>query len=284
VAFAVHLWILRRHDDLEVGYLEFMHAGQLLLFCALASWELSWNINRALQASPVWGHIAWAIVPAAALGLLSTRAERLPWPVRGRPSTYMTAAGAPLALYLCAWIVFANNASDGNAAPLPYVPLLNPLDLAQLAAWLCVVAWLRGMKRLDIADYAGDNPILCYGGIGAIAFIALNGTLLRALHHLAGVQYRLEPMLSSMLVQSALSIFWSALALCAMVAASRLRVRPLWIAGAGLMGVVVAKLFLIDLSNIGGIERIVSFIVVGVLMLVIGYLSPVPPRAQEQAQ
>jgi uncharacterized membrane protein len=112
----------------------------------------------------------------------------------------------------------------------------------------------------------------------------LNGTLLRALHHLTGVQYRLEPMLSSMLVQSALSIFWSALALCAMVAASRLRVRPLWIAGAGLMGVVVAKLFLIDLSNIGGIERIVSFIVVGVLMLVIGYLSPVPPRAQEQAQ
>jgi uncharacterized membrane protein len=279
-AFAVHLWILRRHDDLELGYLEFMHAGQLLLFCALASWELSWNINRALEASPVWGHIAWAIVPAAALGLLSTRAERLPWPVRGRLSIYMTAAGAPLALYLCAWIVFANIASNGNAAPLPYVPLLNPLDLAQLAAWLCVVAWLRGMKRLDIADYAGDNPILCYGGIGAIAFVALNGTLLRALHHLADVPYRLEPMLSSMLVQAALSIFWSALALCAMVAASRLRVRPLWITGAGLMGVVVVKLFLIDLSNIGGIERIVSFIGVGALLLVIGYVAPVPPRQE----
>jgi uncharacterized membrane protein len=89
-------------------------------------------------------------------------------------------------------------------------------------------------------------------------------------------------MLSSMLVQAALSIFWSALALCAMVAASRMRVRALWITGAALMGVVVLKLFAIDLSNIGGIERIVSFIVVGVLMLVIGYLSPVPPRALEQ--
>ena len=283
LAFAVHLWILRRHDVAELRYLDFMHAGQVLLFCALCSWELGWNINRALQASPVWGHIAWAIVPAAVLALLSTRAERLPWPVRGRTPVYMTAAGAPLAIYLCAWVAFANLASDGNAAPLPYVPLLNPLDLAQLAAWLCVVAWLRGLKRLDIADYVRDNPILCYGGIGAIAFIGLNGTLLRALHHLAEVPYRLEPMLSSMLVQAALSIFWSALALCAMVAASRMRVRPLWITGAALMGVVVVKLFVIDLSNIGGIERIVSFIVVGVLMLVIGYLSPVPPRAQEQS-
>ena len=43
--------------------------------------------------------------------------------------------------------------------------------------------------------------------------------------------------------------------------------------------VVVAKLFLIDLSNIGGIERIVSFIGVGILMLVIGYVAPLPPKS-----
>ena len=71
------------------------------------------------------------------------------------------------------------------------------------------------------------------------------------------------------------------LALCAMVVATRLRLRALWIVGAGLMGVVVLKLFLVDLSNVGGVERIVSFIGVGVLMLLIGYLSPVPPKTQE---
>jgi len=218
------------------------------------------------------------------LVLLSAQAERLPWPVRGHIPTYMTAAGAPLAIYLCAWIVFANAASDGNASPLSYVPLLNPLDLAQIAALLCTVTWLRGLKRLDIADYAADSPLLIYGLIGAVAFIGLNGALLRALHHLASVPYRLDTMLSSMLVQAALSIFWSILALCAMVVATRMRARPLWIAGASLMGVVVVKLFLLDLSSISGIERIVSFIGVGVLMLVIGYLSPVPPRAQEQSQ
>ncbi len=47
------------------------------------------------------------------------------------------------------------------------------------------------------------------------------------------------------------------------------------------MAVVVAKLFLVDLSSVGTVTRIVSFIGVGVLMLLIGYFSPVPPRSRE---
>jgi len=39
----------------------------------------------------------------------------------------------------------------------------------------------------------------------------------------------------------------------------------------------------VDLSNIGGVERIVSFIGVGLLMLLIGYVSPVPPKTPETA-
>jgi len=50
------------------------------------------------------------------------------------------------------------------------------------------------------------------------------------------------------------------------------------------MGVVVVKLFIVDLSRVTGIGRIVSFIAVGVLMLVIGYFSPVPPRKPEPSQ
>jgi uncharacterized membrane protein len=91
-------------------------------------------------------------------------------------------------------------------------------------------------------------------------------------------------MLRSMLVQAAFSIFWSVLALCTMLFATRHTLRALWLTGAGLMAVVVIKLFFIDLSNVGGIERIVSFIGVGLLMLVIGYVSPVPPRAAREGK
>jgi len=47
-----------------------------------------------------------------------------------------------------------------------------------------------------------------------------------------------------------------------------------------LLAVVVVKLFAVDLSRIGSVERIVSFIGVGLLLLAIGYLAPVPARKE----
>ena len=280
-AFGVHLWLLRRHEEAVHGYTQFLHAGELWLFAALASWELGWATDQLVAGGHVWSTIAWAVVPGVLLGLLAARGERLPWPVRGRVATYALLGAAPLAVFLLGWALVVNFTSDGNASPLPYFPLVNPLDLAQFAAVLAVVAWLRWVNKLHLGDYFGDTPWVTYGALGLVAFVALNGALLRTLHHWAGVPLVLDALLESMLVQAALSIFWTVLALCAMVVATRLRLRALWIVGAGLMGVVVLKLFLVDLSNVGGVERIVSFIGVGVLMLLIGYLSPVPPKTQE---
>lgn len=56
--------------------------------------------------------------------------------------------------------------------------------------------------------------------------------------------------------------------------------RELWLIGAGLLGIVVLKLFVVELSSSGTIERIISFIVVGVLMLLIGYFAPLPPKEE----
>jgi uncharacterized membrane protein len=49
------------------------------------------------------------------------------------------------------------------------------------------------------------------------------------------------------------------------------------------MGAVVVKLFVVDLSQLSGIERIVSFLGVGGLMLLMGYFVPLPPKAVEAA-
>ncbi|HTT39698.1 MAG TPA: DUF2339 domain-containing protein [Burkholderiales bacterium] len=283
-AFGAHLWLLRRHEESASGYTRFLHAAGLWLFVGLASWQLEWTTDQLIAGGAAWSTIAWAVVPGIVLGLLATRGERMAWPVRGRVATYALLGAAPLAVLLLAWTVVVNFISDGDASPLPYVPLLNPLDLAQVAAVLAVVLWLRWVDKLHLGDYFGDTPGLTYGALGLVAFVALNGMVLRALHHWAGVPFVLDTLLESMLVQAALSIFWTVLALCAMVVASRLRVRALWIVGASLMGVVVLKLFLVDLSNVGGVERIVSFIGVGVLMLLVGYLSPVPPKTQEGTQ
>jgi uncharacterized membrane protein len=52
----------------------------------------------------------------------------------------------------------------------------------------------------------------------------------------------------------------------------------LWMIGAGLLGLTIAKLMLIDLANRNGFERIVAFITVGLITLAIGYFAPVPPK------
>ena len=62
----------------------------------------------------------------------------------------------------------------------------------------------------------------------------------------------------------------------AMLLASRKLMRPVWIAGAALIAVVLVKMFFIDLDASGTVERIVSFLVVGGLLVATGYFSPIP--------
>jgi uncharacterized membrane protein len=69
-----------------------------------------------------------------------------------------------------------------------------------------------------------------------------------------------------------------------MVFSTRKGIRPAWAAGAGLLAAIVIKLFLVDLSNTGTVARIVSFVGAGVLLLIVGYMSPVPPRVLKETE
>ncbi len=71
---------------------------------------------------------------------------------------------------------------------------------------------------------------------------------------------------------------WSLLAIAAMLLAKHYARRIPWMVGFGLLIVVVLKLFVVELAHSGTIERIVSFIAVGLLLLLIGYFVPLPPR------
>jgi len=180
------------------------------------------------------------------------------------------------------WIV-VNFVSDGDPAPLPYVPVLNPLDLAQVGVVLVVALWLVRGRRLELPLLSRLPFTYVQLELAAAAFVWANAVLLRTLHHWADVPFNLEDMLSSSLVQTAFSILWSLMALGTMVMGTRRHWRAVWIAGAAIMAAVVAKLFLVDLASVGTIERIVSFLAVGIFMLIVGYFSPVPPRARESA-
>lgn len=51
--------------------------------------------------------------------------------------------------------------------------------------------------------------------------------------------------------------------------------------GISLLGIVVLKLVVIDLSQTDTIWRVVSFLGAGSLILLISYLAPLPPEQEE---
>ena len=242
-------------------------------------WLMIWPvgaywITRALEGSgadPAWANFlpAWLMMGGLAWVMRRVRADG--WPVAPVAAWYRDVL-LPLG---CAWslllVAVWNVTQDGAMAPLPYVPLANPLDLTSVFALLLCVAGYR-LKQAQLLPYRPQ--LLAAGAIAAYAW--LNLALLRTVSHYLDVPYRAEALFASQFVQAMLSLLWSVTALLMMRHAARRQLRQLWIAGAVLLGVVVAKLFLVDLSNVGGVERIVSFLGVGALMVGIGYLAPFP--------
>ena len=158
------------------------------------------------------------------------------------------------------------------------MPFLNPLDIAVGLALWSIVRWLRQAWRAGTSVLPLDLQRWLIGATVAVTFLWLNAVLFRSMHHWRDVPYTFQALMSDTGVQAALSIFWTLLALGAMLRANRSGQRLVWFVAAALMAVVVAKLFLVDLARVATVERIVSFLVVGGLMLVIGYFSPLPPK------
>ena len=130
------------------------------------------------------------------------------WPVRAAPAAYAQVGGAVLAAGLWLWTLVANVASDGTAAPLPHLPLVNPLDVGVALALVAVVLWLRTV---------GQAPRRrCSAAVAAAGFVWLNAILVRAFHHYDDVPYRVDAWLDSLAVQSGIALLWSLTALVAM--------------------------------------------------------------------
>ena len=257
------------------GLLRIVHAFSAFALTAQVAWEASEWIGRATPAHTAWVACGAALPAIAGLWIV-TRSRDLPrWPFTLHGDAYAIGAGTPVAGLLALWFVAVNALSPGDVSPLPYVPLANPLDLTLLAALAALLGWAR--------RFAGMPAQALYGWLGVGLFVALNGVVLRTAHHWGDIPWRLPALLASKPLQASLTLAWSATAVAVMFAATRRRLRPLWMVGAALLAVVVAKLFLIDLGALSGLPRVVAFLGVGILLLGIGYLSPLPPAAEEDA-
>lgn len=167
--------------------------------------------------------------------------------------------------------------SPGDAHPLPWLPVANPAELTQWAILALAAQWLYTGTAPAVMQRA-RVPVLSVTG-----FIAITSLTLRAVHHWGAVAWT-PALFGSSLAQTSLTVVWSVLGVVAWVWGSRRGQRVLWIVGAVLMTVVLAKLILVDRQHLGNLLGIASFIAYGLLCTVVGYFAPAPPRQPQTVE
>ncbi|ROM63842.1 hypothetical protein BK653_24900 [Pseudomonas brassicacearum] len=280
--FGVHFLSLKRlAPTLPARARSTAHVLGCWLLIGVLALELRYGLLLLSEQYNAWRWLGWSILPSLYLVLMAAP-RAWPWPVSAQPREYRVYAAAPLALLMLGWFWLANTFSDGTAEPLPYVPLLNPLELGLLFALFGVYVWARSaVAQLAIRWAHAEQVAQLIAGVSLFAFFT--ALVMRTAHHWMGVAFELDALLESMFVQAGLSIVWTLIALGLMIGGHLRHRREVWLIGAALIAVVVAKLFFVELSNRGGLARIVSFIGVGVLLLVVGYFAPLPPKRPETA-
>ncbi len=257
---------------LRVGDSGFARAAQFV-------WWLLWPFAASLLlvhlSERMEGGDGWSLVAAVAPWLAITAVALLRWSWLTHPlgatfdtmrAAFHTVCCALLALW---WLLALGD--TGDAAPLPWIALFNPLDLAQAAVLLLIARWLwRGDAPFDARARV---PLLSAG-----AFLLVTVITLRGAHHWGGVPWS-SALAGSSLAQTSLTVVWSVLGVLGWVIGSRRGQRLLWLAGAALMAIVLAKLVLVDRSHLGNLWGIGSFIAYGLLCTVVGFFAPAPPRA-----
>ena len=280
--FAAAYWHLTVRDRLaeqvSARLTAWWHTGAWWLMLVLAAWTAAALLVR-LEPGGGWLAAVWGAVPLLGLALaarLAAGPAAARWPLTPHGDRYLGHGRDGALALLGAWVVVSGT-WPADPAPLPYLPLLHPLELTQLAVLL--TAWRR-LDRAPAPALVGRDAGRQI--VGAVAFVWLNLCTARAVHYYAGASYPLDRLVATDAFQTAASILWTSVALLLMGLGARRGQRTPWTIGAVLLGAVVLKLFTVDLANLGVVARIVSFLTVGAIMLIIGYLAPLPPARQER--
>ncbi len=278
----VFYFLLYRYRTIEQqNIIKWQHIVGFWFVMIFVSREMAWLVDELVAGGRAWRDVAYVLTPALLMFLLIARGKALRWPLAEHFTWYMGVGAAPVMLVLALNALAFGVLHEGNPWPLVYVPLINPVDLLVAFLLYLMIVWRNQLEAQNILKSTGLKQNMPYM-IAGIAFAWLNGMIARSIHHWFEIPYDLTRLMHAVEFKATISVVWTIVALSTMLYASKKGKRHLWFTGLGLFAVVVAKLFLFDLSKANTLAIIISLLVVGGLTVVFGYyLSPLPPRAEE---
>lgn len=282
LVLTVAYWLLKREaDSLQLRRLEQgLHLSLFWMVLFALGYEVFWRTMRL-----PWGLDEWRLglqMGFIALIILVTHdaLRRRYWPFVEHRQLYGAIALIPLA-GLALLLLLVGNLFDGVSTGWPYLPLLNPLEEGAGFALLALVT-----LGLFVHRESPQYSALLQRGLPLFAAATLfwwgNGVILRTLAYYADIAWRLDALWGSRLVQTTFALLWMLAALIIMLWSTRHRRREVWFGGAALLGLVIIKLMLVDSAQGGGLARAISFIGVAILVLIVGYFSPLPPKTESE--
>jgi uncharacterized membrane protein len=294
LALIIHYWLMRANDndnEMPSKWYATAHAVTVWIVVILAGGALARLVTDADLWRTAWASVTLVVAAVVALALLivwvasATKNNTAPtrWPLQPYVQSYIFIAAIPLLIGTFFGGLALALLSNGNAAPLPYIPLLNPAELTVALVMAVGVSWVLLLRRLDMGS-KGLNSSSIWIPYLALGFVFINTVWLRIAHHFFAVPWDADGLFSSFFVQTGYAILWSVMALIMMVMGHRKARRGVWMLGAALLGLTVLKLIAIDMSNTGGVARVVAFIGVGVLILIVGFFAPLPPSTKIESQ
>ncbi|MBI3261621.1 MAG: DUF2339 domain-containing protein, partial [Acidobacteria bacterium] len=206
----------------------------------------------ALEFDGTWVTVGWAAEGAGLvwLGLVASRG-------------WMRSGGA-LLLTLAALRVIG---PDYQTLPRGFTPILN----ARFAAGALLVAllyWIATRYR-----QARDSGLAIRVSSVAVALVGANVlTLVLLTQEIAAYWPRRETVTASLMREVLISITWAMYAAGLIGVGIRHAYPPIRYLAIGVFGLTVIKIFTVDLSNLGGIYRVLGFIVVGAVLLAASFL------------
>ena len=258
VAFALGARVFRRRAD--DGLVRLLEGGAVAFGTALVGLEIR---QWAWDGAPgTWGlNFPEAALQVAALAVQAA-ASLLVAGQDGRPAfawAWRIQGGVAL---VCAMLLVALNPAFGGdeVGTLPVLDALLPAYAvpAALAAWASGRAGVPGWARRVLAGYAL---------VAAFTWVTLE---VRHLFHPDGIGLDDAPVLEGELW--AWSGAWLALALALLAGGVTRGRRDLRLAGLGVMALVTAKVFLVDMGGLTGLWRVLSFLGLGLALIGLGRL------------
>ncbi|HDK8953419.1 TPA: DUF2339 domain-containing protein [Acinetobacter baumannii] len=165
-----------------------------------------------------------------------------------------------------------------SAEYLYFVPLINLTDFFSILvfAGLLFIIYQHAFEQDKSLEWTFKITTILVG------LLVFSSVVVRGLHHYWATPLWSASIWTNGVVQLSLTLLWVILAFILTTYSSRKMIRQLWFVGAALLGIVVLKLILLDLSQSATLTRVISFIGAGGVMLIIAYLAPLPPSSSVQ--